>query len=146
MNRYETNKELDDLGKKIKDEMVWEDKPNIKFLMKVTDKSEFIGQISKVTGKWKFLTEYDYVVEVWNEYWEKASAGQKEAVIYHELCHVLCEIDDDGNTRWNLKKHDIEEFKAVVQRYGVYRPSIEEFMNCLNPPAEEVKIEEVNNA
>lgn len=56
-------------------------------------------------------------------------------MIDHELCH--CEValdangetklDEQGRTCYRIRKHDIEEFKDVVSRHGVYTRELEEF-------------------
>jgi uncharacterized protein YihD (DUF1040 family) len=111
----------------------WPDLPKIKFLMKIADKSDTAGQISKATGKWKYLTQYDYVMELWDGFWTTATDFQKEAVVYHELYHIKFKEDDEtAEITWGLKKHDLEEFADVVKKYGAWNDTLKEFKMLLN--------------
>ena len=48
------------------------------------------------------------------ELWETLDGNRREAVIFHELCH----LESDGEGGLSLRSHDLEEFRAVVRRYG----------------------------
>lgn len=55
----------------------------------------------------------------------KITAHQMEALLYHELCHF--EINEDEKGRRTLKGrkfHDIEEFHAVIAKYGDWRHDV----------------------
>lgn len=113
----------------------WPQKPKIKYLMKVSEKSQFNAQIARATGRWQYLTQYDYVVEVWDGFWKKPdiTLKQKEACIYHELYHISFKVDDEtGVVSWGLQKHQIEEFLDVVQRYGAWNDTLKKFKEVLN--------------
>jgi hypothetical protein len=134
--------EAEAIGSKLYTEFKdWPDLPKVKYLQKIATKSKFAGQISKCTGKWKYLTQYDYVMEIWDDFWVKATAKQKEALIYHELYHVAFSEDDEtGEITWQLKDHELEEFAEVVERYGTWNEALIKFKEILNKP-EEVKNE-----
>jgi hypothetical protein len=110
----------------------WPDIPKIKYLIKISDKSRVNGQISKATGKWQYLTQYDYVLEVWDGFWTTATAIQKEALIYHELYHISFKEDEDtGEITWKLKDHEIEEFLDVAKKYGAWNEALKELQFIL---------------
>lgn len=154
--KYVESKELEAVGAKLVEGMNWIDLPVIKFLIKESDKSEYYGAITRVTGKWKFLTKNDYVIEVWDKFWfdQNTTMLQKEAVVFHELLHIHAEEDEDnGITKWSLVKHDLEEFRAVVERFGFILPDIKAFADSIKkkeavdnlPPVEEhLPIEEIS--
>ncbi len=56
----------------------------------------------------------------------RITAHQMEALLYHELCHF--EVDEDEKTgRCTLKGrkfHDIEEWHAVIAKYGDWRHEV----------------------
>ena len=37
-------------------------------------------------------------------------------------------FDDEGRPVWGLQGHDVEEFAAVVRRYGAHNPDIQRFL------------------
>jgi hypothetical protein len=70
----------------------------------------------------------DYVVIFYAEEWGKLTPAQRLALVDHELCHMTVEYDEDTDEpSWGLQGHDLEEFRAVVQRHGLWQPDIEEF-------------------
>lgn len=61
------------------------------------------------------------------EYWTEATPIQREILVFHELMHADRARDADGEPRcnaitgeplWAIRGHDIEQFNAVVARYG----------------------------
>ena len=53
---------------------------------------------------------------------------QREALIEHVLCHIDKDWDKEGNPKYSLVGHDLEEFSAVVQRHGMWMNDIKSFM------------------
>jgi hypothetical protein len=57
------------------------------------------------------------------------------AILDHELCHAQVVEDEEGNTatdhdgrpKWRVRKHDLEEFREIVARHGIYKQDILEF-------------------
>lgn len=86
----------------------------------------------------RFLGRYpDYLMVLEDGWWEAASPRQREILIYHELCHCVQKVDQYGEPRfdretgkpiWGLQAHDVEEFNAVVSRYGAWTPEIVAFV------------------
>lgn len=84
---------------------------------------------------------YDFIIllnqEVWND--KEFGPEKKAALIDHELCHAEVALDRDGEPKvderlrrvWRTRKHDIEEFRAVVQRHGCYKYDLEKFAETL---------------
>lgn len=55
--------------------------------------------------------------------WERFSLAQREALVDHELCHLWLNAKGQPST----VGHDLEEFKAIVDRHGFWLGDIEEF-------------------
>lgn len=84
---------------------------------------------------------YDFIIllnqEVWND--KEFGPEKKAALIDHELCHAEValardgepKLDERGRRVWRTRKHDIEEFRAVVQRHGCYKYDLEKFAETL---------------
>jgi hypothetical protein len=87
-----------------------------------------IAKAQKVTAKmasiaaedYKFVIEFDWWI------WQDLDDNQKLAVIDHELAH--CGNDADG---CYMKPHDLEEFRAVVERNGFYLDDVRLFAESL---------------
>lgn len=79
-----------------------------------------------------------YLVVINAEWWDQASDIDSEALIFHELMHVKQAVDQygalrfdrDGYPVWRLVGHDIEEFNAVVARYGAWQGDIASFLGA----------------
>jgi hypothetical protein len=96
--------------------------PLIKYLFKSTKKSKKLGQCQKATGPWKFLTDFSYVLWVWKEWFEDASPIEREALVHHELRHIMAEEDEEsGELKWKIREHEVEAFSSEVERYRDWR-------------------------
>lgn len=56
------------------------------------------------------------LIEIAFDVWKELNATQRIALVDHELCH----FGADG-----MRPHDVEEFRAVIDRHGLWRPEIE---------------------
>jgi len=83
----------------------------------------------------------DFVIILDQGFWESVPAQTKDALIFHELCHVKQDLDQYGVPKFNkqtgravyrLVGHDIEEFRAVVERYGAWSPDVADFVASVN--------------
>lgn len=80
----------------------------------------------------------DYVVVVDGEWWRQASDLEREALIWHELCHVkqaidafgALKFDRDGLPVFEVVRHDVEAFDSEVRRYGAWKSDIGSFLNA----------------
>jgi hypothetical protein len=86
-----------------------------------------IARMSLVSGLWKTITGEDFVLIVNWELWKGMPLVKRLAVLDHELSH--CGIDD--HERYCLLEHDVEEFTAVVARWGAYREDVRRFGEVL---------------
>ena len=96
-----------------------------------------LGQAKKGSDLDREMHKHDFVILLNHEAWNKGGLDQKQkvAVLDHELTH--CEVtndsngeaktDEQGRTVWRIRRHDIEEFKDVVSRNGLYTHTLEEF-------------------
>jgi hypothetical protein len=90
-----------------------------------------LGKASKAGSKLEFFDDLDFIIEFnWQE-WRRLSPMQRIALVDHELCHFGLEEDAEGNRDWVLEPHDIEEFKGVVQRWGLWKPDLVVFAGAV---------------
>jgi hypothetical protein len=100
-----------------------------------------LGQCRKASDLDREFREFDAVILLNREVWEEESftAAQKLAVIDHELCHLQLSEDKDGDPIrdergrlvYRLRKHDLEEFRDVVNRHGCYKADLQAFAQVL---------------
>jgi hypothetical protein len=76
-----------------------------------------------------------------HDFWTAATPRQREILMYHEICHAGIALDAFGSPKhhretgepiWCIVGHDVEEFTAVVQRYGAYSDDLLAFKNALS--------------
>jgi len=130
MTEYRELSEVNKIAEELIPKMGWLDLPRIKFLVLIADRSSYLGKCSKATGKWRHLTNVDYVIEVWDNYWATATDNQKRALLLHELLHITSREKDDGTIVWGIRKHDVEEFLRVVEQYGAWSLPLEELLKA----------------
>jgi len=74
------------------------------------------------------LDTFDFVILLNKEAWPVLKDDQKAALIDHQLCHCQITMDADGKPKYNdrdrlvcrIRKHDVEEFREVVDRHGAW--------------------------
>lgn len=82
----------------------------------------------------------DFLVVLDAQWWQQASASDREALVFHELMHVQQAIDRygapkfdrDGLPVFKCVAHDIEAFNAEVTRYGAWRSGIADFIDAVH--------------
>lgn len=76
-----------------------------------------LAKTGKVPDKLKPLLqdELDILIVIAEDQWTMLESEQRRALIDHELCHIAI-----GNSGWTTRAHDIEEFGAIIQRYGLW--------------------------
>jgi hypothetical protein len=72
-----------------------------------------------------------FVMEIAHDVWEVLTREQREALVDHELQHMDVLYAEDGSFKRVIRPHDIEEFNAIVQRHGAWRPDIKDFADAL---------------
>lgn len=87
----------------------------------------------------KFGALPDFLVELDAAYWlDECDDLMREILVYHEICHAIQakdrdgedRFDSDGNPVWALAGHDVEEFAAVVRRYGLHNSDLQYFIQA----------------
>lgn len=95
-----------------------------------------LGKARKISGLNAFLTtgedDSDYfVIELAADIWAGLGAKERRALLDHELSH--CRIKyagDTGEPTLYIAPHDLEEFNDVVERHGLWRRDVKEFLDA----------------
>jgi hypothetical protein len=99
-----------------------------------------LGKCVKVSDLQKEFAAYDFIILLNREVWEdlEFTAEKKRALVDHELCHAAGVTDDDGakydergRRVFRVRKHDVEEFYAIINRHGCYKRDLELFAEAL---------------
>lgn len=110
-------------------------KPNV-------DGQLILGKCVKSSDLNREVAEYDFIILLNREVWMDSdfTAEKKRALLDHELCHAEIVLhkksgepkyDERGRNVWRIRKHDIEEFQAIVERHGCYKSDLESFAKAL---------------
>jgi predicted metallopeptidase len=73
------------------------------------------AQVQLVPAKLKPLLDYDVIIWVSEEDWNRMPLAHRKALIDHELCHIR-----KGDNGLTLVGHDVEEFSDVIKRHGMW--------------------------
>ena len=86
-------------------------------------KARLVGRIYEdlLAQNFKFIIEFD------RDRWDMLTLPQQRALVDNELSH--CGNDADG---CYLKQHDLEEFRGVVERNGLWKSDIEAFAESID--------------
>lgn len=101
-----------------------------------------LGKCVKASDLHRELAPFDFVILLRKSFWQDlhVSPEQRTALLDHELCHATVRLDDRtldpvlderGRKVYRVRKHDIEEFRDVVARYGCYKSDLEQFAKAL---------------
>jgi hypothetical protein len=95
--------------------------------MKTRDRTT-LGKASKADPKLTLFTDAAFVMEINWQTWVIAKPFERVALIDHELSHYgIDEDEESGELTPVILSHDLEEFRAIVDRWGLWRPDVELF-------------------
>lgn len=92
---------------------------------------ELFARAKKKSGLDAFLfappTEDDpkpfFVIEINKQAWDVLNKKQKRALVDHELCHCLWDVEKG----LYMRTHDVEEFSEIIKRHGLWQPDVQLF-------------------
>ena len=87
---------------------------------KTQNRKVVFGDCTKVAERYRWCCPYDFMITIYepNVVNYGLNAKQKRALVKHELLHVG--IDYSGNEpSYYVAPHDIEDFRAVINEYGL---------------------------
>ena len=133
--KYEEALEVERIGKSLLKKFPELDasEARIKYLFLIAKRDPgYLGKCSKADGKWKFLTNFDFVIEALKSFWEKVDRREKESLVLHELLHIRKGIEKRTNKiKWVIRKHDLEEFNNVIKLHGCWTQELRDFYRYL---------------
>ena len=106
----------------------------IMFLRETSKSPNKYAETRKVTSPYNFITSVKFIITIYEPCICQMTDAQLHLLILHELMH----IDEDFD---KLVKHDLEDFKVLVSKYGPawdIDPNLEDILD------EEDKIQTLN--
>lgn len=76
------------------------------------------GQCEKIPDKYKWAIPADFTITVYEPNVITFSDEQLRILLFHELLHVGIDADD-GDEKYSVHPHDIEEFRSIIDRFGL---------------------------
>ena len=77
-----------------------------------------LGECEKVASKNQWAISADFTITVYKNNCIGLSEEQIKILLFHELLHVGIDYGTDGGEVYSVKKHDLEDFKVIVDKYG----------------------------
>lgn len=101
-----------------------------------------LGMCRKASDLDRELSAHDFVILIHRPFWyrEEVNDHQRRALLDHELSHAAVSYDERsgepvyderGRKVYRTRKHDLEEFTSIVDRYGCYKSDIQSFYAAL---------------
>lgn len=86
---------------------------------KKADKEKVVlGECEKVAAKNKWAITSDFTITLYVPNLVGLSAEQIRIVLFHELLHIQIDVDSEGKEVYSVRKHDLEDFKTIIDRFG----------------------------
>lgn len=86
---------------------------------KKKNKKKVLGECEKIADKYKWAIPCDFTITIFQPNVEDLSEEQLKIVMLHELLHVGIEENDSGDEVYSIIPHDIEDFRLIIDRYGL---------------------------
>ena len=86
---------------------------------KKADKDKLVlGECEKVAAKNRWAITSDFTITLFKNNLVGLSPEQIKIVLFHELLHVGIEPGPEGIEIYSVRKHDLEDFKLIIDKYG----------------------------
>ncbi len=77
-----------------------------------------LGECEKVASKNQWAINADFTITVYTNNVIGMSEEQIKILLFHELLHIGIDYATDGGEVYSVKKHDLEDFKIIIDKYG----------------------------
>jgi len=73
----------------------------------------------KVDAQYQWCCPYDFMITLYKNNIRAFSPEQMRILLKHELMHAGVEVTADGELKFSIKPYDIEDFREILEQYGV---------------------------
>ena len=77
------------------------------------------GECEKINPKYKWAIPCDFTITIYEPNVIAFSEKQIRTLLFHELLHVKIDLQDDGSEKYGTNPHDIEDFREIIDRFGI---------------------------
>lgn len=88
------------------------------------------GRARKVGPLERTFHDHDFVIVLNNKVWGALPDVAKRALLDHELSHCGSKESEAGDVSYYVRKHDLEEFVSIVRSYGLWRDTVQVFVDA----------------
>lgn len=99
-------------------------------MRKVTSLAAYLG--AEKSDQAHGINNPFFVLTIAQPVWDKLENKDRVALVDHELCHGAVEVDDMGESKLSTACHDVEEFRCIIERHGLWRPDVKKFVESAN--------------
>ena len=76
-----------------------------------------MGECEKIPERYKWAVPYDFTITIFTPNAQTLNETQMTVLVFHELLHIG--ITDDAKGQFYVVPHDVEDFYAILDRYGL---------------------------
>lgn len=76
------------------------------------------GECEKVQAKNQWAMPYDFTITLFYNNNIEFDDQQLRVLLFHELLHIRIDQGPDGDETYTTRKHDLEDFKYIIDRFG----------------------------
>ena len=76
------------------------------------------GECEKVAAKNRWAITSDFTITLFKNNLIGLSPEQIKILLFHELLHIGIDMGTDGEEIYSVRKHDLEDFKIIIDRFG----------------------------
>ena len=115
-----------------------------------------LGMCRRASDIDRELMPFDFVILLNQLFWlsESVTFTQRQALLDHELCHASVKLggdleperDERDRVIYRTRKHDVEEFRDIVSRWGCWKQDLEDFAQSLAKHLPERKAQAIEEA
>lgn len=77
------------------------------------------GQCERIPDKYKWAIPADFTITIYEPNVIGFTDEQLRILLFHELLHICIESGNDGEEKYSVHPHDIEEFRTIIDRFGL---------------------------
>ena len=100
-----------------------------------------LGKCCKTSERDRAFHNYDVIIELNSDFWHDPATTNmhREYLVFHELCHIGISKDENDEAKRDernrlcvyIKKHEVEEFVPVIEKYGLLMPQVQRMARAI---------------
>ena len=79
------------------------------------------GRCIRAGKELKFFSDYDYIIEISQEYWDNLTEQARKLLVLHEVMHIDIRYTKQGKEIFGMRQHDVQDqdFAVLLEKYGL---------------------------